>query len=126
MPDDPNRFILNIEGGPDSDDQERLELARRLRSELLALSEVEGIESPAALAAPRSKAAGVDWQTLIVTLAASGGVLTSLIGTIQSWLTRQEKASVTLEMGGDKLVITGASSEVQRSLVDDWVRRHKH
>ena len=126
MPDDPTRFILNIEGGPDSDDQERLELARRLRSELLALSEVEGIESPAAMVAPRSKAAGVDWQTLIVTLAASGGVLTSLIGTIQSWLTRQEKASVTLEMGGDKLVITGASSEVQRSLVDDWVRRHKH
>lgn len=126
MPDGSTYFTLNIEGGPDADDEERLELGRRLRSELLALSEVESIESPAASAAPRSKAAGADWQTLMVTLAASGGVLTTLIGTIQSWLTRQDKASVTLEMGGDKLVITGASSEVQRRLVDDWVRRHKH
>lgn len=126
MPSDPSRFNLNIEAGPDADDQERIDLARRLRTELMALSDVEGIDSPPIPVNPRSKAPGVDWQTLVVTLAASGGVLTTLIGTVQAWLTRHERTSVTLEVGGDKLVITGASSESQNRLVKDWISRHKH
>ena len=124
--DEPDRFTLKIDAGVDSDDQERIELSRRLRRELLSLTEVESVDAVPTPAAPRSKAAAIDWQTLIVTLVASGGVLTTLIGTVQSWLTRQEKASVTLEIGGDKLVITGASSEAQQRLVNDWIRRHKH
>lgn len=118
-------LVLNIEPGPDSDDQEQVELTRQLRKRLLELNELERVESPAAPAQAGAKAVPIDWQTLIVTLAASGGVLTSLIGVVQSWLTRQDRASVTLELGGDKLTITGASSETQKRLVEDWVKRRK-
>lgn len=124
MPEDVMRFTLNIQTA-DADDEARLELARRLRKELEELNEVESVESPTSAVAPRSKAVGIDWQTLMVTFAASGGVLTSLIGAVQGWLTRQEKTSVTLEMDGDKLVITGAKSETQQQLVDAWISRHK-
>jgi len=129
MPSEPSRFTVSITAGPDADDEERIELGRRLRVELLALNEVETADPSAALPASgndfRDKAALIDWQTLVVTLAASGGVLTTLISTVQTWLTRQERTSVTLEIGGDKLVITGASSESQRHLVNAWIRRHK-
>jgi hypothetical protein len=118
-------LVLNIASGPDSDDEEKAQLTRQLRNRLLELNELERVEAPAAPAQPGAKSVPIDWQTLIVTLAASGGVLTTLIGVVQSWLTRQDRASVTLEVSGDKLTISGASSETQRRLVQDWVKRHK-
>jgi Effector Associated Constant Component 1 len=57
-------------------------------------------------------------------LAASGGVLTTLISTVQSWLTRSERCSVTMQIGGDKLMLTGASSEEQERLARAFIRRH--
>jgi hypothetical protein len=60
-----------------------------------------------------------------VTLAASGGVLTTLINTLQSWLSRRDNHSVTLEIGDDKLVITSASTKEQRMLIDAFIARHK-
>jgi hypothetical protein len=125
MLDDATRCTLNIDNGPDRDDEELVDLTRRLRKDLLTLDGVERAESPVIADIPGSKSAGIDLQTIIVTLAASGGVLTTLIGLIQQWLTRRERASVTLEIGGDKLTITGASSETERRLVDEWVGRHR-
>jgi hypothetical protein len=118
-------FLLKIEASSDTDDQEKIELVRHLRKELLALNAVESVQSPQAPAVPGAKSVGIDWQTLIVTMAASGGVLTTLISTIQSWLKRRESTSVTLEVGEDKLIITAASSETQKRLVDDWINRRK-
>lgn len=118
-------LVVKIEADSSADDERRAELTRNLRQQLLHLDELEKIESPSGPRVPGTKSAGVDWQTLLVTLAASGGVLTTLTGTIQSWLTRQDRSSVTIEAGGDKLTITAASSETQKRLVDAWIDRHK-
>jgi hypothetical protein len=123
MPHDLSRFTLNLETDLDTDEQGRIDLIRRLRKELLQLREVESVESPSITTVPGSKAAGVDWQTLLVTVAASGGLLTTLLGTVQTWLTRHERVSVTLEIGGDKLAITGASDKVPRRLIKEWIDR---
>jgi hypothetical protein len=123
MPGDLTSFMLKLEANSDVDEDERIDLARRLRKELLALNDVATVENASTPSPSRTKAAGIDWQTLIVTLAASGGVLTTLVGAIQGFLTRRERASVTLEIGGDKLVITGVSSETQQRLVNDWISR---
>jgi hypothetical protein len=123
MPSDLSTLTLNLEA--DADERECIDLARKLRKELSGLPDIETLDSPLLSVDPRNKASGVDWQTVVVTLAASGGVLTTLIGTVQAWLTRHERSSVTLEMGGDKLAITGVSPESQRRLVDDWITRHK-
>jgi hypothetical protein len=64
---------------------------------------------------------------LLVTLATSaaagaGGVLPTLINTVQSWLSRRhENRSITLEIQGDKLEVSSVSSEEQRRLIDTWI-----
>jgi hypothetical protein len=125
MPRKFNLLSLKVEAGPDADTEEHHNLVRRLRKELLALTELASVEAPPAPPVPQSKAAGIDWQTLIVTLAASGGVLTSLISMLKGWLVRQEQTSITLEIDGDKLIVTGASSAAEKRLVNDWIRRHQ-
>lgn len=125
MTERPTRVLLRIATDPQTDDQEMEELGRRLRGELLqldvdAVDQVRGEKASAG-----AKGDSVTLGTLLVTLAASGGVLTTLISTVQSWLTRQERHAITLEIGGDKLVITSASSEQQQRLIDDFIDQHK-
>lgn len=66
----------------------------------------------------------ISWGAIIVTLLATGGVITTLINAIQSWLTQCERRSITLEINGDKLQIKGISSEEQKRLIDAWIDRN--
>ena len=126
MTDQTGQLLLTLDAGPGADAEELAEVARQLRTELLEL-DVETIEFGSSGETPEGAKAGsaVDWSTLLLTLAASGGALTTIIGVLQSWLTRFEKRSVTLEIDGDKLEITGISSKEQRRLVDAWLSRHR-
>jgi hypothetical protein len=102
-------------------------LGRSLHAELEGLP-LDSVEPSAAGAPARSKAAGgLDWTTLLVTLAASGGALTALIAAIQGWLTRTQASSVTLKLGDEELVITGAGpySPEQQRAIDLWLARQQ-
>ncbi len=124
MPDQTTQLMLNINAGPETDEEELAELTQQLRKELLEL-DVEAVGVRAGEAPERAKAGdSVTWGALLVALVASGGVLTTLINTLQSWLTRHERNSVTLEIGGDKLEVTGISSEEQQRLINAWLSRH--
>ena len=105
----------------DPEDLERLTLQLRQHLVTLDLDSIEFARSepPAGAKAAIPVTAG----ELIIALAASGGVITSLIAAIQSWLTRQERCTVTLEIGGDKLHITGASQQDRGQLIESWVKR---
>jgi Effector Associated Constant Component 1 len=117
-------LLLNVDADSQIDDEERAEIAQRLRKELLDL-DVHSVDMVRAGEAPEgAKGDPVTLGTLLVTLAASGGALTSLISTVQSWLTRHERSSVTLKLGDDTLAITGVSSEQQDRLIDSFVSRH--
>ena len=61
---------------------------------------------------------------ILIGLAASGGVLTTLIGTIQSWLTRNERRSIKLKIGEDTLEVTNISSSEEARLIKNWIKRH--
>ncbi len=117
---------LTLNPGREADGEELERLTRQLRSELLEL-DVEAVEIPRGGKAPRKAKAGdaITWGSLLLTLAASGGVLTTLIQVLQSWLTRHEQRSLTLEIDGDRLEITGVSSKEQRRLVEAWLHRHR-
>lgn len=43
---------------------------------------------------------------------------------ILTWLTRRERRGVTLETDGDRLEVTGTSSEEQQRLINVWISRH--
>jgi len=59
--------------------------------------------------------------TLLLTLLASGGVVTTLINTIQSWISRHNQRSITLEINGKKLEIKGPLSKEERQWVENMI-----
>jgi len=125
MTDKPTQLLLSIASDPETDEQEMEELNRQLRKELMEL-DVDAVDQVGSGRAPAgAKGDPVTLGTLLVTLAASGGVLTTVINTVQSWLTRQERHAITVEIGGDKLTITSVSSEQQQRLINDFIRYHK-
>lgn len=67
--------------------------------------------------------AGVD--SLLIALAASGGVLTGLIGLLQAWLLRGSARTQVVELDGDRLELSAATSEERRRLTNAWLSRHE-
>lgn len=118
------QLTLTVDPGPGADDEDRARLSQRLREELCEVSESEVHEVFRPGEAPSgSKGVDMAWGTLAMTMAP--GLITALIATLQSWLTRHERSSVTLESGGEKLVVTGNPSNEEQRLIEAWVDRHK-
>jgi hypothetical protein len=117
------QLTLSVESGPGTDQQESAELARRLRQVILD-SDVDRADfvrsgSPP----PGSKGDVVTLASLAVTLAPVA--LTGLITTLQSWLSRHDRATVTVESGGEKLTLTGNLSREQQQTVAAFLDSHK-
>ena len=125
MADQMTRLMLKLDAGPDANAEELENLTQQLREELMHLHVetvdlVSGGETPA-----KSKAGGpITWGTLLLTLAASGGVLTTMINLLRSWLNRSACRKLILEIDSDRLEVTGISSQNQQQLIECWLRRH--
>ena len=115
---------LQITAGPDADAQELFDLAQDLRRELLEL-EVENVELARGAAPPPGAKAvdALEAGRLVVELAASSGLLASLVSVLTSWFSRPHR-SVKLEFDGDTLELTNVSSADQKRLIDEWIARH--
>ena len=126
MSDQITQIALNIKSGRETDIQELAVLTEKLRNELMDLK-VEAVDFVSAGKAPQRAKAGdpVTLGTLLLTIVASGGLLTTLINALQSWLTRHERSSITLEIDGDKLQVTGRLTKQKQPLVDAWIKRHQ-
>ena len=120
------QLTVTLDAKPDTDAGDLERLTRQLRDELSELDVQADLVTGGS--APANTKAGdvIEWGTLLLTLAASGGVITALINAIQAWLTnRNQPAAVTLEMGGDKLQITGNPSPEQQRLIKAFLQRHR-
>jgi hypothetical protein len=118
-------LAIEIDAGSGSDDRDIEELSRSLSNELLEL-DVDRVV-PAAADAPSGAKAGdaVTWQTLLVTLSASGGVLTGIIAAVSEWLRRRrDPVTVVLKIGNDSLTLPTPTEEERRILVETFVQRH--
>jgi hypothetical protein len=109
-----------VAGPPDSEPQEVADLTWQLKEELLEL-DVEEVEHERTVAPPGAKGDALAWAELIVTVS---GSLPVLVNAMRGWLGRQQQGSVTIELDGDMLTLERASPEVQRDLIDAWLRRH--
>ena len=118
------QLTLNLVTDPQVDAAELADLTQRLRQELLEL-DVDQVELPRSGPPPPGAKAiePFSWGTLIITLATSGGVLTTLIGLLQSWLNRNNQRQVKLTINGDTLEVSGLSSDEQRRLIAEWLQR---
>jgi hypothetical protein len=120
----PTELTISIDAGPGADEQELAELTQHLRDDLLETG-VEPVEQVRRAEAPAgSKGDAVTLATLAVTLAPIA--LREFMKALQTWLSRHERASVTVvESGGEKIVVTGSPSKEQQQVIDALVRRRK-
>jgi len=120
------QLTVTLDAEPDTDAEDLERLTRQLRDELSELDVQANFVAGGP--APANTKAGdvIEWGTLLLTLAASGGVITTLINAIQAWLTnRNQPAAVTVEMGGDKLQITGNPTDEQQRIIEAFLHRNR-
>jgi len=119
-------LAVEIDAGPDADERDVEELSLGLSNELLEL-DVDQV-TPAPAVAPEGAKVGdaVTWQTLLVTLSASGGVLTGVIAAVSEWLRRRQvPVNVVLKIGQDSLTLPAATEEERRILVETFIERYQ-
>ncbi|MFB3922952.1 MAG: hypothetical protein ACE145_14600 [Terriglobia bacterium] len=116
----PTELMLTIGAGSAADEQELADLSQRLRDDLIEI----GADSAQAVRVPEAPAGAkgdpASLATLAVTLAPAA--LTGLITMLQSWLTRHERTSLTLEKGDEKITVTGTLSRDQQRVIADWLK----
>jgi len=123
---DPHQEVLVVlepENGVDDDERERL--VRQLGAELneMDLESLRRIGGPAAPAGAKGAEALGDW---LLTLSASGGVVTPILVIVQDWLNRHRgDHKVKVVMKGDTLELSRASVEEQAEVVQAFLRRHE-
>jgi hypothetical protein len=119
----PAQLLLHIDLGPETDREEQARFAQRLREDLLEL-DVDAVEPVHSGVAPAgAKGDPVTLATLAITLAPMA--LTEVMKALQAWLSRHERASVSVESGHEKIVVTGSPSKEQQRLIEAFVSRHK-
>lgn len=108
-------------------DDEQLEvLALLLRQELLML-DVRSVEPAGEGEAPEGSRGGLAALAGVLSVSMAPGLqaLGAVVGVIRDWLRRSASGrTVKLSIEGDVIELTGASDDVQKQLVDAFVRRH--
>jgi hypothetical protein len=105
----PIQLVVRLDAGPDADDEELAGLALRLRDDLQQLDEASVELAREGTPPPGAKSGDpVEWGTLIVS-AVTSGALSAVLKTAQAWLARRRGSSLSVKIGDDELVLTGAS-----------------
>jgi hypothetical protein len=124
----PTELTVNVTVQADAAaDDEELSTLRDYVRVMLTEHEFNVADYPVTADAPAGAKAGdpVSVASLVVALAASGGALTTLIGALHAWLQRGSAQHVVIEIGGDRLEISGATSAERRGLSAAWLARHQ-
>lgn len=124
MDEAPLIVTLKLTFPDDSTPEEREETARRLRQDLMETDVLSVEHAPGVTAPAGAKGLPASLDTLLVTLAGSGSILATVIGTIANWLTERKKSGVTIKLDNDEITITNPTAEDQRKLIEAWVTRH--
>jgi hypothetical protein len=117
-------MTVGVQAGHDADPSDVAVATDNLRRELIEFDDVEVAPMPGGVAPPGSR--GIDPATvggLLVTVANSQ-LFGRIVSAIRTWLGAQPERSITLEIDGDSLVLTGVTSEDQIRLADEWFARH--
>ena len=115
--------LINVDAGSGADDAETAALTHRLLDELVE-HDLDPVV-PSSDAPPGAKGIGSEAGSTILVLAASGGVVTTLLGVLQTWLTRNAGSQIVVEVAGDRLELTGATDEERRRALGVWLARHE-
>lgn len=117
-------FFISVGLDADAEDEELDNLARQLLAELDDLDtvsvELAGEDKSRALRQNSGQANAKGLSTtigsILVKIAEVGGI-TSLISILGSWLSRDERRTITLQVGENKLEVTGITETEQTRLI---------
>lgn len=119
----PMQLIVRVDPGPDADDRERADLAFRLRDELDPIDDASVQLARGEAPEPGAKTGDpVEWGTLVVS-AVTSGALSAVLKTAHVWVARRRGTSLSVKIGDDELVLSGASTDEQRRVIEDWLAR---
>lgn len=124
MDDERTGVLVRIVEEAETDAGELDALTTKLRRDLLEL-DVDAVSRPR-IGAPDG-ARGVDAAlvgALMIKVAASANMLSAIVRAVRSWLSRHEGRRIKLEIQGDTIEVTGASSDQQERLIATWIERH--
>jgi Effector Associated Constant Component 1 len=111
---------VHVAGYPDSDEEERADLAGRLRDEIEAHG-IDDVAHPSVESPDGSKGVAFDLAQLVITFA---GTLPALIAAVQGWMGRHPSAAITLEIDGDTLTLDEASPAERQRLMEVFLAKH--
>jgi hypothetical protein len=109
-----------------SDEARLEELALLLRQELLTL-DVRSVEPYREGEAPEGTRGGLAALAGVLSVSLAPGLqaIGAVVAVVSEWLRRSGgRRTVKLAIDGDTIELTGASDQVQRQLVEAFVRRH--
>jgi hypothetical protein len=119
----PISLALRVSVGEEADAEFVAAAAGQLREELLGL-DIETVESlPAGPAPPSTRGLDVVAVGGMVVTFVRSGLLSRVVDVVRTWLRAQPERSITLEIDGDVLSLTGVSSAEQHRLADEWLAR---
>lgn len=114
-------FYLSVGSTVNIDDEDREILARELMQDLNELDYIVSVEIASSGKPPDgAKGFSIDFETLIVKMAETGGVST-LITTLGSWLLRDKSRTLKLQINDKSLEVTGLSKAEQADLIQ-WFK----
>lgn len=120
MSDELMQLELHLDSIQDDDTEDLARLTQQLRQDLLEVNVHSVRPVRSAEVPPGAKGDALSLSALAVTLAPAA--LTALTNMLQSWLSRHERASITLESEGKKIVVTGSPSRDQQSMIDSFIQ----
>ncbi len=125
MEERPATLGIQLAVGADTDAEEVAEATLQLRRELLDL-DVEAVEQPrAGQPPPGTRAVELAALGALAVTVTQSGLLSPVVAAVRAWLAGAPQRSIKLELDGDVLELTGLSSNEQRRLTDEWLRRHE-
>jgi hypothetical protein len=109
-------LLIRLDAGADADREELDQLARQLRDELNQLNEVSADLATGGELPKGAKGGPLAIGAILVQIAKAGDV-TGLLTILGSWLSRDERRTVTLQIGENKLEVAGISRAEQARLI---------
>jgi hypothetical protein len=115
-------LTLQIQPGPDDDDEELLQLTSRLRNELLELdvSDISPVTDEAAPEDAKGLATLAGW---LVVQFGSVTAIRTVLGVLRDWAGRTNR-QVEIMVDGESLKVSGISAAQQEKIIDVWLTRH--
>ena len=119
---DADGLILQVLPVADSDAEELADLAAGLQAELLGVDAASVAPLPAEAVPEGAKGLGDVAGWLVAQFGTLDG-LRAVVAAVRGWASRTGR-TVEVSIGGDALKVTGATSQQQEKIIDDWLARH--